>query len=392
MRILQINKFHFPKGGADVHYLRLSELLSKAGHEVSHFSMEHPSNFPSGDSEFFSPYVDFSGIRSFTNLCRIFARLWTNPEGKKRLERLLFIRRPQISHLHGIYHQLTASILPVLKRNNIPMVMTVHDHYLLTPKYNVLRTEASFIKRTLAWLSWQWEQTRNVYRKHITKFILPSQYMYDRFLSAGWPKESLALLPHFVEQQPIHFTLPDQTILFVGRLEEIKGVDVLLKAASVLSPDWKIKIAGQGPEEMKLRALAKELKIEDRVEWLGYVPEEALLDEYKKAYITVVPSLAPETFGLTVAESLSCGTPVMVNKIGALPELVREGENGYVVEITEDKEELVRRWQDALRIAVTHTNYRDELAKKTTKSVIHLDPEQYLEKLEALYVDVMSHV
>ncbi len=128
----------------------------------------------------------------------------------------------------------------------------------------------------------------------------------------------------------------NKVILFVGRVEPLKGIDRLLEAISHLKkqPGLKLVIIGGDDssqfELAKLRALSRDLGIKNSVSFLGSVPQKRLPLFYSAADICVVPSYY-ETFCLVILESLACGTPVVATNVGAAASLIQQGETGYLV-------------------------------------------------------------
>jgi len=129
----------------------------------------------------------------------------------------------------------------------------------------------------------------------------------------------------------------DRILLFVGRIEPLKGVDILLGAAARLEeePDCFVLVVGgdstarQG-EVAHLRDLASALGIAERVTFLGAVDHERLPLFYSAADVCVVPSFY-ESFGLVALEAMACGTPVVASRVGGLTGTVRDGETGYLI-------------------------------------------------------------
>jgi glycosyltransferase involved in cell wall biosynthesis len=134
-------------------------------------------------------------------------------------------------------------------------------------------------------------------------------------------------------------------LLCVGRLIPIKGHVVLLRAFAAAKrevPSLELEVAGRGPLEPALRALAKELGIADSVRFLGYV--SPIQEAIERAAIVVVPSLG-EGFGMVALEAMERARPVIAASIGGLGELVRDGETGLLVPPGEAKpfaESIVR--------------------------------------------------
>ncbi len=128
----------------------------------------------------------------------------------------------------------------------------------------------------------------------------------------------------------------DRIILFVGRIEPIKGIEQLLKAVPRLQNrrNTRLVIIGGGERNQKemerLKRLSYELHIEDSVSFIGAVKHERMPYFYSAADVCVISSYY-ESFGLVALESLACGTPVVANDVGDLKSVIRQGETGYVL-------------------------------------------------------------
>jgi len=127
-----------------------------------------------------------------------------------------------------------------------------------------------------------------------------------------------------------------RVILFVGRIEPVKGIEQLVKAMPYLQngKNSKLVIIGgdtDNPYELdSLRKLVSELDIRDRITFSGPIKQDKLPYYYSAADVTVIPSYY-ESFGLVALESLACGTPVVANDVGDLGRIIRQGETGYVI-------------------------------------------------------------
>lgn len=128
----------------------------------------------------------------------------------------------------------------------------------------------------------------------------------------------------------------DKIILFVGRIDPLKGIDKLIKALPYLRniQGVRLLVIGGGENSQyeieQLRKLACDLKIENSVTFMDVVKHEELPYFYSGADVCVVPSYY-ESFGLVALESLACGTPVVATDVGDFSNIIREGENGYVI-------------------------------------------------------------
>lgn len=125
-------------------------------------------------------------------------------------------------------------------------------------------------------------------------------------------------------------------LLFVGRIQPLKGIDLALECLAALSTPATLVVVG-GPsgvdgaaEVGRLRELADRLGVADRVCWVDPQPHEALADWYRAADVCLVPSRT-ESFGLVALEAAACGTPVVAADVGGLRSLVADGLTGYLV-------------------------------------------------------------
>ncbi|HZP57388.1 MAG TPA: glycosyltransferase [Dehalococcoidia bacterium] len=128
----------------------------------------------------------------------------------------------------------------------------------------------------------------------------------------------------------------ERVILFVGRIEPLKGIDVLIGAAAQLHEDENFRVlivggdARAAAEIAQLRALAARLGVDHHIAFVGAVPHEDLPLYYNAADVCVVPSYY-ESFGLVAIESMACGTPVVASRVGGLTSTIADGETGYLI-------------------------------------------------------------
>lgn len=161
--------------------------------------------------------------------------------------------------------------------------------------------------------------------------------------------------------------IPNQTkvIGYAGRIDPEKGLEYLIKAVALLAaqePDIQLMIAGRpvvhisevkGVEcedegtkyQRSLEQLAKDLGIEDRVKFLGHLPDPASL--YQTSDVTVLPSIWPEPFGRSIIESLACGSPVVASRAGGIPE-ISTGELAANLVPPRDEKALAKRLSEVI--------------------------------------------
>ncbi len=348
MNILQLNKYYWPKGGADRYMLEVSKLLEERGHHVIPFAMHDPQNLPSVYGRYFVSSVTTDHVPGPRAALKTFGRLLYSFEAKRNLAQLLKKTRPDIAHVHNIYTQISPSVLDLLYVKKIPVVMTVHDYHLIMPNYMMWahgRT-ADFSKKSLLSLTlsrfhknsyaasfaqalaYKFHRSRKSYELAVKKFIAPSLFMRDQLISHGFNERQVVHIPHFVDTGDKVPQYHDKGyILYVGRLTEEKGIDVLLRAMQGL-PDVPCKIVGTGPEEASLHILGDKMP---NVTFEGYQSGRALSEFIAGARAVVVPSIWNEVFGLVVLEAMAFGKPVIASDIGALPEVVIDRHTGFLV-------------------------------------------------------------
>jgi len=160
------------------------------------------------------------------------------------------------------------------------------------------------------------------YERAVDAFIALSEFSKGKFVAAGMEPGRIFIKPNFVEDAGDG--LPDGRVggLFVGRLSDEKGVWVLLEA---LKQGGSVELIGEGEwferAKVQLGSLAP-----------GFLPMPAIIEKMKRAAFLVLPSLCGENFPRTLAEAYSCGLPVIASRVGALAELVKDGETGLLFE------------------------------------------------------------
>jgi len=127
----------------------------------------------------------------------------------------------------------------------------------------------------------------------------------------------------------------ERIILFVGRIEILKGIDILIEAfASLPDPLKKLLIVGgnsvKDNQITRLKQKAEQLGVINQIDFIGTIPQDQLPIYYNAAELTVVPSYY-ESFGLVALESMACGTPVIASRVGGLQDIVKHNKTGYLI-------------------------------------------------------------
>jgi glycosyltransferase involved in cell wall biosynthesis len=350
MKILQINKFFYKRGGAEAYMLSLSKMLRQQGHQVLEFSMQHPENLESEYSDYFIKQIDFQNRQGFFSDLKKSAHLLYSWQARNNLEKLIKKEKPDIAHLHNFYFQLTPSILKVLKKYNIPMVWTMHDYKLICPNYRLFTQgrvcERCKVHKYYNCFRYQCMQNNSAYSflvmletylhnlilksyDQIDLYISPSQFLQDKVAQWGINQDKVTQVYNFVnlkEFEPDYN--PGQYLLYFGRLAEEKGLLLLLQALREM-PEINLKIVGEGPQKKLLEKYIKEYKV-NNVQLIGHTTGEKLYDLIKKARFVILPSIWYENNPISVLEAFALGKPVLGSDLGGIPELVKDRQTGVI--------------------------------------------------------------
>jgi glycosyltransferase involved in cell wall biosynthesis len=347
-RLLSINNYYYRRGGSEAVYFEHNRLFEQAGWEVVPFSMQDAKNQPSEWSSHFVTDTDTDAKRSpIAKISRALAAIYST-EALRRIRGLIALARPQIAHAHNIYHHLTPSVLVELHRQNIPVVLTLHDLKLVCPAYkmyvhgaaceacrggalrNVIKNRC--IKNSTAmsaavWLESTLHKALNLYASTVTRFVVPSRFFLAKFAEWGIDTQRFVHIPNSVDVEALGEPgEPGDVFVYLGRLVPEKGVETLIRAAS--RAKVRLRIIGTGPEEAGLRQLAAQLGGD--IEFTGYLSGSALRTAISSARAVVVPSEWYENAPISVMEASALARPVIGANIGGIPELIKQGETGFV--------------------------------------------------------------
>ncbi len=401
MKILAVNKYFFYKGGAEEVFFHTAELLRTHGHRVVPFSMDHPRNVASPYSKYFVSRVDFNEPGTVIQKLRSAARILYSMEAKRKIEALIKTDRPDLAHLHNIHHQISPSILHVLKKFRIPTVMTLHDYKMVCPVYTLWDRERGVCEkcknRKYYWCLLKrcnrgsflrsWLNTVEMVLHHkildlsrlVDVFITPSVFLQDKLKEMGFNGRMVHLanfLP-FNDFDP-SFTSDEKSLVYFGRLSEEKGLPTLLAAIKGLTV--KCRIIGEGPLKTALKG-----KIEregfDHVVLMGYRRGKELKEEIRRSSIVVLPSEWYENHPLSVLEAFALGKPVIASRIGGIPELVIDNRTGFTFE-----SKNVRSLRERILFMLGHPEKVNEMGRNARKFVEErCDSQKYYEALIKIY-------
>lgn len=381
------------------------ELLEKRGHKVIFFSMKHPKNFSSVYDNYFVSNVNYENNR-FKNRVGTAMKLLYSFEARKRIEDLIRKEKPDIAHIHNIYHQISPSILHSLKRCGIPIVLTLHDFKMACPSCYMLvkrkvchsckngRYYHCFLKECVkdskakSFLS-----TVEMYLHHkimriyglVDVFISPSQFLRSKLEEMG-VRGRIIYLPNFVNTKIFipQFNWQEASIVYFGRLSKEKGLPTLIDAVKDIDK-IALKIIGEGPIKKDLEEKTKNEGVKN-VKFLGYKVGRDLYDEIKKSMLTILPSELYENNPLSVIQSFGLGKPVIGARIGGIPELVKDEETGLTF-VPGDSIDL----REKISYMINNPDRIIEMGKKGRKFVEEdFDADRHYQRLIEAYQMAMK--
>lgn len=341
MKILLVNNNHYRAGGAESVYLNTINLLREKNHQVLSLSRLNSKTIVTGNGEFFINYSD-----------NIYDRFY-NQAAAKKIEYILKTEKPEIVHIHRVIGGITFSILPVIKKYNIPVVMTIHDFRMLCPVTMFMNRKGEICEKCLGGNYFQCV-TNNCspegrvrssliatesylrdfflpYDKYVDKFIFVSDFSKKKFLEVKPELEEKSFRIYNFSKRFHSYNFFGNYFLYVGRLVREKGLFTLLNAFKDL-PQINLKILGDG----ELRNMIVDAK-SSNVELLGYKHGEELEELIGNASFAIVPSECYENNPMSIVESYSFGKPVIGAELGGIPEVIVNGKTGFLFKARESE-------------------------------------------------------
>ncbi|UJG44382.1 MAG: glycosyltransferase family 4 protein [Candidatus Heimdallarchaeum endolithica] len=330
MKIAIINQFTTPEAGG--HEINLANLLYKKGHEpiiiTSEYKTPNLTNYKyiKADKKKDKELCPFEIVRLKT----VF--IYSEFPIVKGMNKIIADFQPDIINIHEFFQYTSYKGFKIGKKNKIPIVLTQHCYYFPPSFINRLGMKIT----TKLWGKKLIENSDSLiaiaessskFLKEVSKNptlkvnIIPTPLELDQFLEIN---------PDFIEN-PKNNTF---RILYVGRVDERKGLKYLVDATSILTKRFNkhqivLDIVGKGKDFDKLKSYAEEKNINARFH--GFVEHKNISKFYKRANVFVLPTITKEPFGNVAVEALASGIPVIASKLGGLVNIIQEG-TGFLVQ------------------------------------------------------------
>ena len=345
MRILFLNERIGFMGGVEQHIHDAARAMAARGHEVALAWGQACRDVETMAAPFAEHYP-----------CLELTPSGVEPSTDTRLYGLVTSFRPDVLYLHKV-----PSLVPVEPYlGRIPTVRMIHDHDVCCPRrHKYFAFSKTLCERPVGWRCWAdlafvardrsrrlgvrpvcLREHRRELRRHdaLDRLLVGSRWMRDELTMNGLDAERIHIVPPTIA--PVSPDAPKPTpppdtneLLYVGQLIAGKGVDLLLRALARLAHPFSLQVAGVGNALDALRALSRDLGLDDRVTFLEWTPPERLAELYRRARVVVVPSRWPEPFGMVGVEAMRAARPVVAFAAGGIPDWLDDGVTGRLAPV-----------------------------------------------------------
>jgi len=344
MKILQVCPRYYPDiGGVETRVQSMSEMLAH-DHDVTVFTTDCTGKLPRNEQ--------INGV-----LVRRFKGYSPNNAYHVSLAMLRELRKSEFDIVHGHnYHALPLYFCRHTRRKGFVVTPSYHGHGH-TPFRNLVFTAYN-------------QMGARIFRD-ADKIIALSNYEKELLLrDFAIHEDKVQLIPNGLNLEEFEDLIKQGkggTILCVGRLEEYKGIQHVIKTLPLLSESFSLQIVGKGPYKKELVKLVNALALDTRVEFCQDLPRKQLLEKYAAASVFILLSQA-EAFGNAVAEALASKTPCIVATISALKEWV-DNKNCYGIDYPVDSNKLAELIVKAVAVEVKGIKLWswEEVARQTAK-------------------------
>lgn len=327
MKILVAHNYYQQPGGEDQVFVAESSLLESFGHQVIHYTAHN----------------DQINRASFS---LALSTIW-NQKSYKRLKKFFQKESPDVVHFHNTFPLISPAAYYAARAHNIPIVQTLHNFRLLCPGALLLydgRVCERCLETTFPWPALLRSCYRNsfiataclsatltihrilgTWRRMVDIYIALTEFSRKKTIEGGLPAKKIVVKPNFCYTDPGQGQGQGNYALFVGRLSQEKGVDVLLDAWARLDHTFPLKIIGSGPLTAKIKT---HCALNGNIHFIGLRTREEVLQFMKNASLLIFPSLWYEGFPMVIVEAFATGLPVVGSGHGSMASLIDHGRTG----------------------------------------------------------------
>ncbi len=333
MKILVVHNYYQCRGGEDQCFEDEVAQLESHGHEVIQYIQHNDS------------------IQNRNHFSVALTTLWSR-KSYRAVRELIRQHRPDVMHCTNTFPLISPSVYYAAAKESVPVVQALHNFRMICPGTYLLRDGKvceQCVGKAFAWPAIQHRCYRastagsitvasllslhrlmRSWRNKVHAFYTLTEFSKRKLSGLGVEPERIVVKHNCVNPTPPPPNFPqDDYVIFAGRLSPEKGINVMLDAWNDHNPPCKLMIVGDGP---LADMVAEAEKRNPMIDWVGQKSLQEVLHLMGSARCLVMPSVYYETFGRTIIEAYSVGTPVVVSRFGAMQELVRDGETGKLFE------------------------------------------------------------
>lgn len=336
MRILIAHNYYKIPGGEDTVVANEKKLLEANGHEVYIYQRSNcEMDFYSVIQKLLLPVNTVFSYKSYKDVIKIL--------DEKKID---------ILHVHNTVCVISPSIYYAAQKRKVPVVQTIHNYRLLCPSATFLRNgiicdecvqkglfhackyscyRGSKLQTFALAFTEALHKTIGTYKR--INYICLTEFNKQQLLRINTKKKYIEpnkvhIKPNFVinRREIIPYSKRKNQIIYLGRIEESKGIKVLFEAWKNIS-QYELVVCGIGPLDDWCHSFITENDI-NNIRMLGFVPNETAVEMIAESKATILPTQCYEGFPMVLVESFSCGTPVIGSKIGNVGSIIQEGING----------------------------------------------------------------
>lgn len=347
-----------------------------------------------GNENVFEYFVSNDDIR----MIDLATKLWGNQIHFKHVVNMVKKHAIDIVHVHNFFPLLTPCVFSGAKFAGAKVVHTLHNFRWWCSSGILYRNNKnceqcfdkpfawpgivhkcyrnSYLQSMAASLAFGWYRLKD-YAKHIDAYFVLSDFQHQKLKKILDAK--MLLKPNGIDAPTFKYNESKKDYLFVGRLEAAKGIELLLDTFAKLPMQFRLKIIGTGENENILRQTYQQ----ENITFLGQLPHEKVLKIMAESKYFIHSSLTYETFGLTLVEALSVGTPVIAINIGPRAEFIQAGKNGFLCKAEELEQTILK--------AEEFADY-DGLSKQAFESAKPFYMSNIIQKQIGYYQTLLSEV
>jgi glycosyltransferase involved in cell wall biosynthesis len=330
VKVLYIYNLYQHSGGENRWFDAEPELLRTNGHDVVVYCRDNR---------------EIDELSAWGKASLLWKASWSERSYREVAE-IIERNRPDVAHVYNTLAMVTPSIYYACRAAGVPVVQTLYNYRLLCPRATLLKNGAiceeciehslwravrhgcyrdSRLQSAAVAAMLQAHRRRGTWSDLIDTYLVPTEFMRQKFIAGGLPANKIVVKPNFHEPDPGTRERSDGYALYVGRLASEKGVRTMMRAWSATGAP--LGIIGDGPLAAEVAAWGRS---RTEVTFHGALAHDQVIDHLKRAEYLLLPSEWYEGFPHVILEAFACGVPVVASRIGTLQDVVADGRTGVL--------------------------------------------------------------